>query len=169
MAGMIRVEVEECLGCGACVEACPAGLIDLVAGKPVIETQGCDACLKCVEACPSGALSLVEAPQPAALVPIASPGPSVGVTIRQADRSQLSQWAGVALGLFTQEFAPRFAEALVRALDRRMSAPGRTKRAESRAVEIVPIRVGGTRRRRWRRRGGVGRAAASAENAHSVE
>ena len=41
MAGMIRVDVEKCLGCGDCVEACPAGLIDLVDGKALIETQGC--------------------------------------------------------------------------------------------------------------------------------
>jgi len=169
MAGMIRVDVEKCLGCGDCVEACPAGLIDLVDGKAVIETQGCDACLSCVEACPSEALRVVEAPQSAALAPIATQGLPAAATARQEEPGELSRWAAIALGLFTQELAPRFAEALVRALDRRRSVPGLTKRAESMAVEIAPPWVGGTRRRRWRRRRGVSRAAASAENARSVE
>jgi len=169
MAGMIRVDVEECLGCGDCVQACPAGLIDLVDGKAVIETQGCDACLSCVEACPSGALRVVEAQQPAALAPIATQGLPAAVKARQEGRGELSRWAAIALGLFTQELAPHFAEALVRALDRRRSVPGLTKRAESMAVEIAPPWVGGTRRRHWRRRGGVSPAAASGESARSVE
>jgi NAD-dependent dihydropyrimidine dehydrogenase PreA subunit len=160
--GIVQVDTEDCLGCGACVEACPAGLIDLVDGKAVIETQGCDACLSCVEACPSGALRVVEAPQLAALGSITTQGLPAASTARQEEPGELGRWAAAALGLFTQEFAPRFAEAHVRALDRRRSAPGRTKRAESMAIEIAPPWVGGTRRRRWRRRGGVSRAAAGA-------
>ncbi|MEW6567640.1 MAG: 4Fe-4S binding protein [Chloroflexota bacterium] len=167
VARMIRVQVEECSGCGACVEACPTGSIHLVEGKAVIETQGCDACLKCVEACPSGALSPVEVPQPAALVPSASAGPPIIRAVRQADQGQPTRWAAASLWLLTQEIAPRLAEALVRALERRMLASDEPRRTVSGSVAARPARVGGPRRRRWRRRARVKRAAPGAPKARS--
>jgi NAD-dependent dihydropyrimidine dehydrogenase PreA subunit len=162
MAGMIWVDVEKCLGCGACVEACPAELIDLEAGKAVIAEQGCDGCLRCIEACPSGALCVVPEPHPAILVPIPSSGYPAAAAARGEKPGQFGGWAAAAIVLFAQEFAPRLAEALVRALDRPRSAPVLTTRPGSMSVETVHPWVGGMRRRRWRRRGGVTPAAESA-------
>ncbi len=47
-----------CVGCGACVAACPALAVDLtLPGR--IHRQRCDACGKCAAACPSGALAMI--------------------------------------------------------------------------------------------------------------
>ncbi len=159
MAGMMRVDAEQCLGCGVCVEACPAGLIDLEAGKPVIAEQGCDGCLKCVEACPNGALSVVTEPEPANLVPIPSSRYPATAVERGERPAQIGGWAAAAMVLFIQEFAPRLAEAIVRSLDRPRSAPALTMRPESMSVEPARPRFGGMRRRRRRRRGGAMPAA----------
>jgi len=49
---------EHCLRCGACVQACPLGAIDL--DSPArIDRRRCDRCGLCVEACPGPALRLV--------------------------------------------------------------------------------------------------------------
>jgi ferredoxin-type protein NapF len=43
-----------CTGCGACVGACPTGIIMLVADLPTISFVGgeCTFCAACAEACP---------------------------------------------------------------------------------------------------------------------
>lgn len=44
-----------CLGCGACVEACPAGVHHFTP-EHQIDRRHCIGCMACAEACPSGAL-----------------------------------------------------------------------------------------------------------------
>ncbi len=72
--GIAYVNVEKCVGCGACVNACPKGLIQLVpkSAKYVVrcssrdkgaETKnscraGCIACKICEKNCPSDAISV---------------------------------------------------------------------------------------------------------------
>ena len=54
----IAFRVDRCVGCGACVSACPSGAIDLaMPGR--IHRQHCDACGKCAVACPSSALAVI--------------------------------------------------------------------------------------------------------------
>ncbi|MBC7220101.1 glycyl-radical enzyme activating protein [Candidatus Bipolaricaulota bacterium] len=49
-----------CLGCGACVEACPERAISLAPGAlPMTDRAKCVACGRCVAACPAGARALV--------------------------------------------------------------------------------------------------------------
>ncbi len=54
---------EKCTGCGACVEACPFGVLSLE-GERLVIGEGCTACGACVEVCEAGALALAEAEGP---------------------------------------------------------------------------------------------------------
>ena len=53
---MFRVDKEKCVGCGACVEVCPAQAISMVGGKAKINADKCVDCGKCGQVCPQGAL-----------------------------------------------------------------------------------------------------------------
>jgi len=49
---------EECIGCHACVEACPFGVIQIVSDQ-VVKCDLCQGNPACVAACPTGALRLM--------------------------------------------------------------------------------------------------------------
>lgn len=51
-----KIDVELCIGCGACVRTCPADAIHLENGKAVISIEKCKNCRACVNACPVGAI-----------------------------------------------------------------------------------------------------------------
>lgn len=48
----------KCVGCAACVPACPVEIIEMQAGKAVIDPDECIGCEACIEACDYGAVSL---------------------------------------------------------------------------------------------------------------
>ena len=49
---VFELDERTCDGCGACVERCPVGLLELVGGKVKIkELERCTLCRACVEAC----------------------------------------------------------------------------------------------------------------------
>jgi formate hydrogenlyase subunit 6/NADH:ubiquinone oxidoreductase subunit I/flavodoxin len=50
------VDTERCIGCKACVKACPTGAIDPEAGT--VNSRACIACLGCINACPAGAVTM---------------------------------------------------------------------------------------------------------------
>jgi glycyl-radical enzyme activating protein len=52
----VQVFPEHCIGCGRCLEVCPAGAHQLVDGEKVYHRQRCQHCGRCVEECFSGAL-----------------------------------------------------------------------------------------------------------------
>ena len=49
------INLDECIGCGACVDECPVGAITEKDGKYVINADECLDCGACEGACPVGA------------------------------------------------------------------------------------------------------------------
>jgi NAD-dependent dihydropyrimidine dehydrogenase PreA subunit len=52
------INTDECVSCGACVEACPADVLEL--GDEAVEISDADSCVgcgACMDACPTGAIS----------------------------------------------------------------------------------------------------------------
>jgi pyruvate formate lyase activating enzyme len=54
----IAYRADRCVGCGACVTACPAGAVDRATPERILRRR-CDACGKCADACPSSALATI--------------------------------------------------------------------------------------------------------------
>lgn len=52
------VNEEECTGCGACVDACPAGVLELGDTAVVANPDECAECEACVEECPVDAIKM---------------------------------------------------------------------------------------------------------------
>ncbi len=51
-----KVNEDECVGCGTCVEACPLEIIDLISDIAVINEQKCIGCGVCAHLCPQNAI-----------------------------------------------------------------------------------------------------------------
>lgn len=47
-----------CVGCGVCVNICPAGAIKIEKGKAIIDRNACIRCFCCQEFCPKGAMQV---------------------------------------------------------------------------------------------------------------
>jgi ferredoxin len=54
----VKIDLEKCSGCGACVDACPSEALKLVDEKVVVDSDECVDCGVCVDECPEGALEL---------------------------------------------------------------------------------------------------------------
>lgn len=70
-----HIDVSHCIGCGACVDACPEDVLAVIAGKAaIISAHKCIGHGLCAEACPVGAIEIVMAsPSIAADLPRLSP------------------------------------------------------------------------------------------------
>jgi len=52
------VDKKRCMGCGACIDACEYGAIELQAKKAIVNPVLCKGCGLCNSLCPTGAISL---------------------------------------------------------------------------------------------------------------
>ncbi len=51
------IEADECVGCGACADACPMSVIEVEEAATVSDNDACIGCEACVGACPTGAIT----------------------------------------------------------------------------------------------------------------
>jgi electron transfer flavoprotein alpha subunit len=63
---LLTIDREKCIGCEACVGACPFGALSMDAENIAVVDEQCTACRACLEVCPADALSLPEIAAPAA-------------------------------------------------------------------------------------------------------
>jgi ferredoxin len=58
---IIQIDGEKCNGCGACIDSCVEGALELVNGKAkLVKDQYCDGLAACLKECPQNALHIIE-------------------------------------------------------------------------------------------------------------
>ncbi len=55
---VVKIDLEACIGCGQCVDACPVQALSMKDGKSQVDESLCIDCGACVAVCPTNALSL---------------------------------------------------------------------------------------------------------------
>lgn len=140
------VNRELCIGCGACVNACPNGAIFMVEGKAFINQAECTSCQVCADACRTGALQLARKVSPAI---VEKPGAIKVLHPQTAMESspKQSNWGVTILSLVGQHFLPRMVDVLATLLERRFSPPAE----ECTRMTINPVGNRPYQRRRQRR------------------
>ena len=125
----VYVDERRCTGCGDCVEACPAGAIELLEGVAQIDGELCCACEACLDACPVGAILSVSEPgedgqklqREVQTAPARRSG-STGVAIAGRAKGALP-WVGAALAFAGREVLPRLGSYLLQVWDRNNASP----------------------------------------------
>jgi NAD-dependent dihydropyrimidine dehydrogenase PreA subunit len=172
---LLTIDRTLCTGCGACLDACPSGAISLNDDDRIatIDLALCDECLACMDVCPNDAVQRSESSELMPAIPrivvegevveeemIPAPVTEGPIAIRQP--GSLVALAGTALSFVGSWLLPRAADALVDAVDRRLtqrsnSAPATTSRRSRPQASMRQKgngRGGRSRQRRRRRRGG---------------
>ncbi len=56
----IQIDREACMGCGVCVNSCPAGVFEMEDDKAVTNgnIKDCTLCKTCESSCPAGAITV---------------------------------------------------------------------------------------------------------------
>ena len=130
----MQVDQEFCAGCGACVDVCSVGAIQLVDWRGVIDENLCTGCEACIEACPNEAITMRSIQEPVVSIvrhPVAGiqPVPARDQTAlpeaSQPERS-LATMAGAALAFLGREAAPRLVDVVISALERRLERSSTT-------------------------------------------
>lgn len=53
----VKIDIEKCTGCAACVPVCPANALKIEGGKAVVSSEECLDCGICINQCPVEAIS----------------------------------------------------------------------------------------------------------------
>ncbi|GBE55443.1 MAG TPA: 4Fe-4S dicluster domain-containing protein [Euryarchaeota archaeon] len=55
----IKIDLDACIGCGSCVDVCPAGVYELNDDNKseAVNMDDCIECCACIEGCPQSAIS----------------------------------------------------------------------------------------------------------------
>lgn len=124
---MMYVDVARCTGCGACVEACPAGAIQVIEDErgryAQIDVETCRMCEACLASCPEEAIMVQlegELVSPEETMPAVAPSRAVQLAW-PVPKAVI--WAGAVLALAGRQILPRVADLLVDAVARRVSQP----------------------------------------------
>lgn len=161
---VVRVDQGLCAGCGACLDECSVGALQLVDQRAVIDDALCTQCKECVDACPNGAITV--APEPVyntslMALPDTEPRPVAlhrePTTLPQtaaAERSRVALSAAAALSFVGREMISRLAEALITALEHRLVQPKVVYLDSNLSSSQMYKAQGGDRRRQLRRRRG---------------
>jgi pSer/pThr/pTyr-binding forkhead associated (FHA) protein/thioredoxin reductase/ferredoxin len=65
----VNVNLEKCVGCANCVNACPTAVLEIVRHKStVVSASACTSCRECELVCPSGALTMAPEGAPPRLI-----------------------------------------------------------------------------------------------------
>lgn len=162
---IIQVNQELCAGCGVCVDACSVGAIQLVDQRAVIDEALCTQCEACIEACPDGAITALPIPArstsivalPAAESRMVPARDQTALPETAAPARGLASLAGAALAFLGREIAPRLADVLIAALERRLARPTTTSIAPvSTSSRSLTAQGRGERRQARHRRGRAG-------------
>ena len=68
---LLKIDRDKCVGCGACVDACPFGALSMV-DDTIEVSEACTACGACLLSCPMHVLSLVKGREPEAVKDLAA-------------------------------------------------------------------------------------------------
>jgi len=156
---MMYVDVARCTGCGACVDACPAGAIQVVederGGHAQVDAETCRVCEACIAACPEEAIMVQlegELVSPEETMPVQAPSRAIQPAW-PVPKAVI--WAGAVLALAGREILPRVADLLVDAVARRASQPSTPMSSVQPGSDRLPnLSAGSQRQHRQRQRRG---------------
>jgi ferredoxin len=53
-----KIKIDDCVGCGICVDECPASAITLIGEKANIDEDKCTDCGTCESSCPNDVITV---------------------------------------------------------------------------------------------------------------
>ena len=157
---MMKIDRKLCAGCGACVDTCPVGAIQLLDGCAAIDEAICTECEACMSICPNGAISISPLLEPRVpVVTLLADASSSNGAWEDASpqgtadlRHGLTPFAGAALTFLGREVAPRLVNVLFTVLERKLTGSGADRANQASVLEKQPTRniIGFQKRVRFR-------------------